>query len=89
MSTRDLGQEILEAIQEIKKGNGKKTNLDLPYDIKIIRRNLNLSQLGFASLMGVSPRTLQEWEQGRRAPSGSAYSLLRIAKNSPEAFLDL
>ena len=55
----------------------------------MIRDELHLSQLAFSSLMGISVRTLQEWEQGRRKPRGSAISLLRIAHKHPEAFIDL
>lgn len=48
-----------------------------------------LSQTAFAGLMGVSLRTLQDWEQGRRQPAGSARMLLRIAQQHPEIFLEL
>lgn len=89
MSRRNIGEELLQAIQDIKAGKGRKKIVNIPADIKRIRSDLHLSQSAFASLMGVSPRTLQEWEQGRREPSGSAYSLLRIAEKHPEAFLDL
>ena len=86
---RNIGQELLEGIRSIKTGQGRQYKLDIPSDIQKIRRHLDLSQSAFASLMGVSQRTLQEWEQGRRKPSGSAYSLLRIAEKHPEAFMDL
>ena len=89
MKQRFIGQEILESLQAIKRGEGKRTSFSLPQDIKGIRQNLHLSQTTFASLMGVSFRTLQEWEQGRRKPSGPAISLLRIVEKHPEAFLDL
>lgn len=89
MTKRCLGEEIFDAIQDIKEGKGKVRSFFIPQDIKMIRKNLNLSQLAFASLMGVSFRTLQEWEQGRRKPSGPATSLLRVADKHPEAFLDL
>lgn len=89
MSRRNIGEELLQAIQDIKAGKGRKKIVNIPADIKRIRSDLHLSQSAFASLMGVSSRTLQEWEQGRREPSGSAYSLLRIAEKHPEAFLDL
>ena len=46
---------------------------------------VGVSQSAFAQLLGVSVRTLQEWEQGRREPSGAAKTLLRIAMRSPEA----
>jgi putative transcriptional regulator len=86
---RNVGQELLEGIRAIKAGQGRHYKLNIPSDIHKIRQHLDLSQSTFASLMGVSQRTLQEWEQGRRKPSGSAYSLLRIAEKHPEAFLDL
>lgn len=86
---RDLGQELLESIQSLKKGEGKKYRVDLPSDIASIRRDLHLSQSAFASLMGISKRTLEDWEQGRRHPSGPAYSLLRIAQKHPEVFKEI
>jgi putative transcriptional regulator len=49
------------------------------------RLKVGVSQSAFAQLLGVSVRTLQEWEQGRREPSGAAKTLLRIAMRSPEA----
>jgi putative transcriptional regulator len=48
-----------------------------------------LSQAQFARLIGVSVRTLQEWEQGRRAPSGPARTLLMVADRNPKALLEL
>ena len=86
---RDIGQEILEAIQDIKQGKGKKKVIEVLEDVSLIRHELHLSQAAFSSLMGISMRTLQEWEQGRRKPRGPAVSLLRIAHRHPEAFIDL
>lgn len=54
-----------------------------------VRAQLNLSQAAFAGLMGVSVRTVQDWEQGRREPSGPAKALLRIAEQHPEVFAQL
>jgi putative transcriptional regulator len=54
-----------------------------------IRARLALSQSTFAALMGVSVRTVQDWEQGRRQPSGPAKSLLRIAEQHPDVFKEL
>jgi putative transcriptional regulator len=48
-----------------------------------------LSQPRFAQLLGVSVRTLQEWEQGRRAPSGAARTLLLIAAKNPRALIEV
>lgn len=49
------------------------------------RNRVGMSQSEFAKLLGVSVRTLQDWEQGRREPSGAAKTLLRIASQNPEA----
>ena len=94
MKTRDLGAEILAGLNEIKehkKGglNLKTTKLSEPSPPQIIRSKLNLSQSLFAGLLGVSTRTLQDWEQGRRVPQGPAIALLRIAEQHPEVFSDL
>ncbi|HQY93577.1 MAG TPA: helix-turn-helix domain-containing protein [Caldilinea sp.] len=48
-----------------------------------------MSQSAFAGLMGVSLRTVQEWEQGRREPSGPAKTLLRIAEQHPDILIEL
>jgi len=69
---RDIGQEILDGIQAIKKGEGKRRVVAMPEDVKEIRGKTGLSQSAFAGLLGVSVRTLQEWEQGRRKPHGPA-----------------
>ncbi|MCP5106993.1 MAG: helix-turn-helix domain-containing protein [bacterium] len=94
MSDRDIGQEILEGIREIKAFKEGKVSLRTqtlkdPSPSKKIRERLKLSQNAFAGLMGVSVRTIQDWEQGRRAPKGPAKSLLRIAEQNPEVFLSL
>jgi putative transcriptional regulator len=80
---RNLGKEILEGIREIKRGeHGRVSNLP---SVAAIRESTGLSQSRFAELLGVSMRTLQEWEQGRRAPSGAARTLLLIAAINPRA----
>lgn len=91
---RNIGQEILDGIQEIKEWQkGKKklkvTRVVLPTanDVTQIRHQLGLSQEDFATFMGVSVATLRNWEQGRREPHGPARSLLLIAKEVPSAFL--
>lgn len=58
-----------------------------PLDVKAIRNKTGLSQARFAVLMGVSVRTLQNWEQGHRTPQGPAVSLLRIVDKEPEVAL--
>jgi putative transcriptional regulator len=80
---RNIGMEILRGIREIKRGeHGRVTTLP---PVAAIRKSTGLSQTQFAQLLGVSPRTLQEWEQGRRSASGAARTLLLIAAKNPEA----
>lgn len=84
---RDIGLEILEGIREIKRGeHGRVTNVP---SVSSVRERTGLSQARFAELLGVSVRTLQEWEQGRRAPSGAARTLLLIAQKNPQALLEV
>jgi putative transcriptional regulator len=59
-----------------------------PPEIKKVRKKLNISQNEFALMIGVSVRTLQNWEQGRRKPEGPAKALLRIASKNPGVVLD-
>ncbi len=94
MSERNIGLEILEGIQEIKAYKAGEVDLRArilaePSTPKEIRAKLHLSQAAFAGLMGVSLRTVQDWEQGRREPSGPAKSLLRIAEQHPKIFVQL
>ncbi|KAA0219416.1 MAG: helix-turn-helix domain-containing protein [Lautropia sp.] len=84
---RNIGAEILEGIRQIKKGEiGRITTIP---SVAEIRGKTGLSQSEFARLIGVSVRTLQEWEQGRRAPSGAARTLLMMADRNPKALLDV
>ena len=57
-------------------------------DAAVIRERMGLSQAKFATLLGISIRTLQGWEQGRRAPKGAERTLLRVASRHPEALLE-
>jgi putative transcriptional regulator len=84
---RNIGAEILQGLREIKRGEvGRVINVP---DIAGIRERTGLSQARFAQLLGVSVRTLQDWEQGRRAPSGAARTLLIVADKNPRALLDV
>lgn len=79
---RNIGAEILQGLREIKRGEiGRVVNVP---DVAMTREQTGLSQVQFAKLLGVSVRTLQDWEQGRRAPSGAARTLLTIAAKNPE-----
>jgi len=84
---RNIGAEILESLREIKRGeNGRVATIP---DVAAIRERIALSQAEFAELLGVSVRTLQDWEQGRRLPSGAARTLLLVAAKNPEALLEV
>jgi putative transcriptional regulator len=83
---RDIGVEILEGIRQIKRGEVGRVITVPP--VSETRARVGLSQSEFARLLGVSVRTLQEWEQGRRAPSGPARMLLAIAHKNPKVLLE-
>ena len=84
---RNIGAEILEGLRQLKRGeHGRVTTVP---SVATIREGTGLSQPRFAELLGVSMRTLQEWEQGRRAPSGAARTLLMIAAKNPRVLIDV
>ena len=85
---RDIWQEVLDGVREIKAGGGKRTSVEPRSPIVRARFNSGLTQAQFAALLGVSKRTLEQWEQGRRAPSGAAKTLITVAELHPE-FLGL
>ncbi|MBI5179723.1 MAG: type II toxin-antitoxin system MqsA family antitoxin [Nitrospinae bacterium] len=88
MRKRDIGKEVLEGIREIKTGKAaRRTVINVPEEIKAIRNSMDVSQSEFAELLGVSKRTLQEWEQGRCKPTGAALKLLLVARRHPEALV--
>lgn len=75
------------AILRKKRAPARKTEFASP-DVVAIREEYGLSQTKFAALLGISVRTLQNWEQGRREPHGPAQVLLRVAARHPRAVLD-
>jgi putative transcriptional regulator len=86
-TVRNIGREILDGLRELKRGEiGRVVNVPA---IDKIREKTGLSQARFAELLGVSVRTLQDWEQGRRAPSGAARTLLMIAAKNPKVLLEV
>jgi putative transcriptional regulator len=91
MTGEELGQELLEAVRQMKvRKFGRVTVVETPNVLAAeARRKTGLSQADFARLLGISPRTLQDWEQGRREPSGAARTLLIIARQRPEAVLEV
>lgn len=84
---RNIGLEILDGLRQLKRGDHGRVST-VP-SVAAIREGTGLSQPRFAQLLGVSVRTLQEWEQGRRAPSGAARTLLLIAAKNPRALLEV
>jgi putative transcriptional regulator len=88
-ASRNLGEELLAAAREIKAGKAARVHHIKVPEILEARMCTGLSQQKFADVLGVSTRTLQGWEQGRRQPSGAARSLLTIAKRRPEVLREL
>ena len=80
---RDLAAELLQSVREMKAGQVRVVSSP----VIEARNKTGLSQSQFAALMGVSVRTLQGWEQGRKQPSGAARTLLAIASTNPKALL--
>lgn len=86
---RDIWQEVLDSVKEIKAGGGRRTLVEPTSEVVRVRMKSGLSQAQFAALLGVSKRTLEQWEQGRREPSGAAQRLIRIADRHPEVLLEV
>ena len=86
---RDVWQEVLESVREIKAGGGKRTKVEAKSQVTRVRLKSGLSQAQFAAALGVSKRTLEQWEQGRRKPSGAAKQLLKIADRHPEVLVEI
>ena len=86
---RNVWQEVLDGVREIKVGGGKRKQAQPKSQVARIPLKSGLSQRQFASAIGVSERTLEEWEQGRRVPSGPARTLLKIAERHPEVLLEV
>jgi putative transcriptional regulator len=82
---RDIGSELLESLREMRAGEAGAVHSP----VAIARYRVKMSQSEFAKLLGVSVRTLQEWEQGRREPSGAALSLTRVANERPDIHREL
>ena len=80
---RDLAADLLQSVREMKAGQVQVVTSP----VIEARKRTGLSQSQFAALLGVSVRTLQGWEQGRKQPSGAARTLLAIASSNPKALL--
>ncbi|HTB82856.1 MAG TPA: NadS family protein [Candidatus Sulfotelmatobacter sp.] len=92
---KELFDELLASVKQakaIKRGEmkpGRVYRVDAPTSVVQVRGKLGLSQSKFATLLGISQDTLQNWEQGRRAPTGPAKVLLKIATKHPEVLLEV
>ncbi len=88
-AARDLGAELLESVREMKAGRAAKIHKVDIAPVVSARMKSGLPQSAFAKLLGVSIRTLQDWEQGRRTPSGAAKTLIAIAERRPEVLREV
>lgn len=86
---RDIGAELLASVLEMRSGKAGRVHKISLSEVTQARAKSGLSQSQFAHVLGVSPRTLQEWEQGRRTPSGAAQSLLTIVAKRPEVIREI
>jgi putative transcriptional regulator len=81
--------DLLRSVKQMRRGRAARvTKVELPA-AAAARAKTGLSQQDFANLLGVSMRTLQDWEQGRREPTGAAKTLLKVATTHPKILLNL
>lgn len=81
--------DLLASVRQMKRGQAARMTKAKRPDAAEARARTGLSQQEFATLLGVSARTLQDWEQGRREPTGAARTLLRVAVTHPKILLEL
>ncbi len=81
--------DLLESVRQMKAGPAVRVTEVPVSPIVAARQAVGLSQARFAALLGVSVRTRQEWEPGRRSPAGAAKTLLRVAEKPPEVLREL
>ena len=79
-----LGLKLLQSVREMKARNFARATEVAPNAVALARQGTGMSQAEFAAALSISKRTLQEWEQGRRSPSGAAQALIRIAGKYPK-----
>jgi putative transcriptional regulator len=84
LSAEELGNKLLQSVKEMKAGKAARVSRVEPNEVADARGKTDLTQIEFAEALHISARTLQEWEQGRRKPSGPAKALIEIAFRHPE-----
>jgi putative transcriptional regulator len=84
----ELGLKLLKSVKEMKAGKKARAAKVIPNQVAAARLKTGLSQAQFAKVLHISARTLQEWEQGRRQPSGAAQALIQIANRHPEVIAE-
>lgn len=82
-------EDLLQSVQQMKADRRARMTQVTVSPALEARVKTELSQMQFAKLLGVSVRTLQEWEQGRRNPSGAAQTLIAIAGKRPEVLREM
>lgn len=81
--------DLLASVEQMKHGTAARlTRVELS-PVATARLHMGMSQREFAALLGVSPRTLQDWEQGRREPTGAARKLIQVAVKHPEVLREI
>lgn len=82
-------KDLLTSVKQMRRGRAARvTKVEIP-EAAQARASVGLSQQEFAGLLGVSARTLQDWEQGRREPTGAAKTLLKVAVAHPDVLREL
>jgi putative transcriptional regulator len=84
----ELGLKLLKSVKEMTAGTKARATKVTPNPVAAARLKTGLSQAQFAKVLHISARTLQEWEQGRRQPSGAAQALIQIANRHPEVIAE-
>ena len=82
-------EDLLQSVRQMKAGKAARTTAVALTAAADARAKVGVSQSEFATLLGVSVRTLQDWEQGRRQPSGAAQTLITIAEQQPKVLMQV
>jgi len=81
--------DLLESVRQMRRSEAARVTDAATTLVSVARERVGLEREAFARLLGVSTRTLRDWERGRRTPSGAARTLIRVALHNPEALRDL